>query len=182
MRNVLGWFTGAMLAVAPAVPAAAQGADPAREGFYISGGLGAGWESVSCSECTSHQESGITAYLALGGTLSPQWRLGYESDAWTETKNSVTLTQGFYTAAVAFYPSPTNDFWLKGNVGYSLISCAGCASESGLAAGLGLGYDWHPTHKTFAIIPFANFLQQVSESNGDKWRLIMIGVGFGYKH
>jgi hypothetical protein len=185
MRRSIRWTAAAIIAALSTSSLAAQGggSHANRQGFYASIGVGEGWESVSCTGCTSTSESAVSGYLAFGGTLSPQWRLGFEANAWRKSLGGTTLTQEFYSAALALYPSKTVDFWIKADVGYATISASGGGgSESGFAAGVGIGYDWHPGSGALAIIPYANFLQQVVADKGDKWRLIQLGVGIGYKH
>src|SRR5947207_12113855 len=115
---------------------------PLRHGFWFSGGLGYG--SLGCQDCSGRTGS-LSGNISLGGTLSQKVLLGVSTNGWTKSENGSTLTVGSLTAAIRFYPSPTGGFFLTGGLGLGTVSAgvAGfvSASETGVAALLGLGYD-----------------------------------------
>ena len=196
MRRMMLGIAAALALAVPSNSVSAQAS--ARQGFYISLGLGWGTESDRCDGFASTGDcgpggSGLSGYFAIGGTLSPSWRLGFESNGWTaDIGNGVTQTVGMYSAAIAYYPSKTNDFWIKGNVASvrNALSGGGATDAvTGLALGAGLGFDFHPRNGKFALIPFMNYFYQlsgggVSGGSGGTVRasLFQVGVGIGYRH
>jgi len=156
-----------------------------------------------------YSSSAMTYDLFLGYAISGRWRLGAEvqfmpsgtslnSYAYAGTTGATV----YATVAAAFYPIVGVGFWVKTNVGYGEVNYrapilvngvptgGGTVSMSGggLAAGLGLGYEWRPAGGAFMIAPFANYVSQLSSVtlSGDTqpWScraaLLQIGVGFGY--
>jgi hypothetical protein len=120
------------------------------QGFWIGFGFGAGSARGDCEGCDFDAGSGATAYLKLGGTLSPRLLLGADVTGWVGKAANASLdtadvTVGFVTAAVYWYPSPSSGLFLKGGLGY--FTLAGDANtgerlESASAAiVLGIGYD-----------------------------------------
>lgn len=167
----------------------AQGIHDIRSGFY--GSFGIGYGSGMCSggsgNCASNQ-SGVGYYLALGGTLNQMFRLGAEAQLFTKTQGGGTVDVNYYLASLSWYPSGASAFWVKVNAGYThftvhLAGVPSTTSSGGVAGGLGVGYDWQPVPGTFVFIPFASYTAQFNASGGDpKGNLLLIGLGFGYKH
>lgn len=195
MGSMTRW-TGAML-LGLSLSSAARAQDPtdSRQGFYISGGLGYGSATASASGCCvsgSATESGTATYLALGGTISPRWRLGVEINGVSKDLGSgYTETVAYFVAAAAWYPSVTGEFWVKPMAGYGELDIANggnSSSAGGFATGIGLGYDWHPSHSKVVVIPFATYMQQITAGQftgsgiAARTNLFMIGLGVGYKH
>ena len=146
-----------------------------RHGFWFSGGLGYG--SLGCQDCSGRTGS-VSGNIALGGTLSPKFLLGVSTNGWTKSENGSSLTVGTLTAAVRFYPSPTGGFFLTGGLGLGTVSAGvsgfGSASETGVAALLGLGYDI-PVGRTISLTPYWNGFA-LSYSGGDA-NVGQIGLG-----
>jgi hypothetical protein len=150
------------------LPAAAQAQGPApmRQGFWFSGGFG--WGTLGCQDCSS-REGGFSGSLAIGGTLSSKLLLGAGTHGWTKEENGVRLSAGTLTAQVRFYPSSTGNFFLLGGLGVGQmdiqISGFGSASEMGVGAVLGLGYDIR-IGSNVSLTPFWNGVA-LSNDNGD---------------
>ena len=130
--------------VAIAVSAASAHAQNAqiRDGFWFSGGLGYG--SLGCDNCSGTRTSGLSGGISLGGTITPRFLLGVGSEAWSKSEQGATLTVGTLDARVRFYPSTTGGFFLTGGLGLGTITGAASgytASETGVGAVFGLGYD-----------------------------------------
>jgi hypothetical protein len=175
-----------------------------HKGFYGSVGGGYGGQTVTlsnggASESLTGQEA--TWYAGVGLGVKPQWAFGIDFNymkggcGFLCSEAGLHFTSSFYTAAATFYPSPTNNFFLKLNLGYAQNEgsfSGGSDTEGGFAAGLGFGYDWAIGKGGFIVKPFANYLAQVSSAtyiggaslSGDKGRvqLLQFGVGVGYKH
>ncbi|HEY3133064.1 MAG TPA: outer membrane beta-barrel protein [Gemmatimonadaceae bacterium] len=127
----------------------------ARQGFWISGGLGYG--SLGCDNCGS-REGGISGGLSLGGTISPRWLIGVGTSGWTKTDQGARLTVDEVDARVRFYPSSTGNFFLTGGIGIGEVRASAgsiSATESGGGAILGIGYDIRVARNT-SITPYWN--------------------------
>ena len=146
-----------------------------RHGFWFSGGLGYG--SLGCQDCGS-REGALSGNISLGGTLSQKVLLGVSTNGWTKSENGSSLTVGSLTAAIRFYPSPTGGFFLTGGLGLGTVSAGisgfGSASETGVAALLGLGYDIPVSHSV-SLSPYWNGFA-LSYSGGDA-NVGQIGLG-----
>jgi hypothetical protein len=163
MRNKFGLL--ALLIGLVAMPNALQ-AQNTRGGFWFNGGLG--WGSLGCQDCTERL-SGVSANLALGGTLSQKVLLGVGTNGWTREEDGVRLSAATVTAQVRFYPSAEGGFYLLGGIGYGRIdldvSGLGSTYENAGGALLGVGYDLRIGRNT-SITPFWNGAG-ISNENGD---------------
>ena len=171
----------------------AGAAGSARSGFFISAGLGAGSAGASCDGCSSDRSTGLSGYFRVGGTVNPHVRLGFEGNGWTKSEDGIDGNLGFYSGVGYFYPSVTNNLWLKAGAGVAHFYADDGANDlttTGLGLSAGIGYDWTPNGK-FAIVPYVNYLHQVSGDanfNGTSTgvsahsNLFQFGVGFGYRH
>jgi hypothetical protein len=146
-----------------------------RHGFWFSAGLGYG--SLGCQNCGG-REGALSGNLSLGGTLSPKLLLGVSTNGWTKSQSGSTLTVGTLTAAVRFYPSPMGGFFLTGGLGLGTVSAGisgfGSASQTGVAALLGLGYDIRMS-RSISLTPYWNGFA-LSYSGGDA-NVGQIGLG-----
>ena len=127
-------------ALAIALPTAAA-AQQYRSGFWINGGIGLG--SYGCEGCDG-RESGGSATLSLGGTLSQKVSLGVGINVWAKEYEGLDLTTSTLTALIRFYPSATGGFYLTGGLGIASESVSAddiSVSVSGTGVLLGLGYD-----------------------------------------
>jgi hypothetical protein len=152
-RRLIGPLLAA-LALAPLTTAAAQNPHT-RNGFWFNGGLGVG--SYGCDGC-SGRESGGSATIGIGGTLSSKVLLGAGINVWAKEINGVDLTAGTVTAMIRFYPSATGGFFLVGGLGYATeqVSAGNVSvSESGAGVLLGLGLDLR-VGKNISLTPFWN--------------------------
>ncbi|WP_396202676.1 hypothetical protein [Gemmatimonas sp.] len=143
------------LAMATATTVEAQGKAQTRKGFWITGGLGGG--SLGCDDCEG-RESGATAQIALGGTLTPRFQLGATSNAWSKSVDGVTISQSGLMALAKFYPSATGGFFLQGGLGVGRFEVGDDSLTEGItgtSAILGIGYDWR-VGKNFSVTPFFN--------------------------
>jgi len=120
----------------------------------------------------------LSGNIALGGTLSPKFLLGVSTNGWTKSESGSTLTVGTLTAAARFYPSPTGGLFLTGGLGLGTVSAGvsgfGSASETGVAALLGLGYDI-AVGRTISLTPYWNGFA-LNYSGGDA-NVGQIGLG-----
>jgi hypothetical protein len=154
-----------LAAVSPRV-ASAQGHAQTRQGFWFNGGMGYG--SLGCQNCDG-REGALSGGLAIGGTLSRKFLLGAGTNAWSKSENGARLTVGTLTALMRFYPSATGGFFLLGGLGigqvHAEVSGLGSASETGVGALFGLGYDFR-VGQNVSLTPFWNGFA-MSSSNTD---------------
>jgi len=203
------WRAGVVLAVellaAASIAAQRAPAPDLRTGPYGSVGAGYGSAPVSATIDGDHfsdTQDGFTLYLAAGVALNPHLRIGGEWDHSLVTNLfSPAVADGqngsidFFSFAVAYYPSLTKNLWFKANLGWAKLqtssSTSGASSESGVAGGIGAGYDLQIGKSDYVLIPFVNYLTQFSSSglNGflqnegsGEVSLFQIGVGIGYHH
>jgi len=111
----------------------------AREGFWISFGMGAGWAKLG-GDIDIERERGLSGYVRMGGTVSPKLLMGAESNGWVKTERWGNRSLGFLGAVMMFYPSSTGSFYLKG--GFGLVSVNYRGVGSGLGASVGLGNEF----------------------------------------
>jgi hypothetical protein len=173
---------------------AADGTPPVRKGFFIGGGFGYGSAGIDCNGCSTDRESGPVAYIRLGGTINPHLRIGVESNGWAKTEFGVDEQIGFLTADLYFYPSVSNNFWIKGGVGFAEGKESDDVDEAkadGVGIAAGIGYDWNVGGGNFVFVPFATYVRQVSgkiKVNGEdtgvsaNTDVFEIGLGLGFRH
>ena len=99
-------------------PVVGQDTPQTREGFFI--GLGLGYASLDCSDCTE-RDPGLAVQFTLGGTLGDRFLLAFDVLGWGKSEDQVTLTYANASAALFFYPSPESGFFLKGGVGIATL-------------------------------------------------------------
>jgi hypothetical protein len=148
-------FVAVLGSLAVATAAQAQNAQ-LRQGFWFSGGLGLG--SLGCQNCGTSRENGMTGDLSLGGTLSPRWLLGVGTSGWSKSQQGGRLTVATLDARVRFYPWTTGGFFVTGGIGGASVreSVGGLtATESGVGALFGIGYDYRVARNT-SITPYWN--------------------------
>ena len=161
------------IAVLAVGPTAAGAQAQAREGQFVSVGLGGGFDQISCDVCSGTPRSGLAGYVRFGGTLSERLLLAAEFDGWTRGDEGVRQYMGALMAVAVLYAAPEARFHVKlgaGGVGYR--ASEGGESLTALAPGVsaGLGYDY-PISPTLSITPFANLVMapfSSLDSNGEQ--------------
>jgi hypothetical protein len=152
-RKVVG-MVAVIGSLTVAATAQAQNAQ-ARQGFWFSGGLGMG--SLGCDNCDT-RTNGLSGDISLGGTVSPHWLLGVGTSGWSKDEQGARLTVATFDARARFYPSSNGGFFLTAGLGYgSVTGSAGgfSATENGVGAIFGLGYDYRVARNT-SITPYWN--------------------------
>ena len=142
-------YLGLILTALCATPVAAQYAGspprPLRDGFWIGFGWGAGRISFGADASAADPVTSLSGHLRLGGTISPNWLLGAETNGWTGDVNGASAQFGTLMGTATFYPEPAGNFFLKGGLGFGRYH-EDLGSDNGEATGgalqLGLGYDF----------------------------------------
>jgi hypothetical protein len=160
MRRIIGSLMALLtLALCLVSPLVAQDAGTRRQGFWFNIGFGYGTADFNCDNCgDTSRDGGVTANLALGGTLSDRFLLGVESDGWYKEESGVHNLFGNFILVGYYYPSPSADFFLKGGVGSAsyLFRNGSSIDDNGLGFMAGLGYDIPVGRKT-SISPTVAF-------------------------
>lgn len=148
----------------------------AREGFWISVGLGGGSLGLGGDVSDVDRETGLSGYLRMGGTLSRKVLLGGESNGWTKEIDGIRTTVGFLAPVILWYPSETVDFYLKGGLGFLFIDEEdggfGKVTGSGFGVSIGVGYEAR-VGRMFSIVIFLNGIA----STGVEAKLAGTGTG-----
>jgi hypothetical protein len=167
----------ALLAAVLATSASAQQAQT-RQGFWIGGGMGYGSMGLSCSGCSGvGREGGLSGYAKLGGTLRQNILLGVETNGWRKSEAGATVTMGNLSGAAYWYPMTTNGLFIKGGVGYSILSVddgVSQADDSGFGLLGGVGYDVR-VGRNLSITPVANWFR--GGFDGGSADVLQLGVG-----
>lgn len=147
-----------------------------RHGFWINLGLGAGTESYRFDDEANYSE-GLTKptfNLRLGGTVSPQLRLGAEVVAWADTRfddgDRVTEYLAGLLLIGQFYPARDLGLFLKGGGGFSRsgVDVVGPfdSHEDGFAWTAGLGYEIRLSRALF-LTPTIDLMQHRSQQRDE---------------
>ena len=124
-----------------------------RKGFWIGVGLGAGWLHI---EGGDGSEAGFSGNLSLGGTISQNVLLGFQTNGWYKSESGTSISFGTATAVIHFYPSKTGGLFLTGGLGLATFKVEGFDAENDVGMVLGGGWDLRIARNT-SISPFVNF-------------------------
>ncbi len=137
-----------------AVPATVQAQhSQVRSGLWMTGGLGNG--RYTCGDCSA-RESGLTATVSLGGTLSQRVLLGGGYNVWSKRIDGRDVTASTLIALVRLYPSTTSGFHFVGGIGYgheAVIEGGVRLSKAGKGVLFGLGKDVR-VGRNVSVTPF----------------------------
>jgi hypothetical protein len=170
-----------------------------RHGFWLTGGLGAGWENYRFDvpgEWQDKDQAAPSLWLSLGGTVSPHLRLGGEFNAWVhehqDLESGFNVTESLVGALLVgqVYPARNLGLFLKGGIGVSRsgsdISGPGnSVGETGFAWLGGLGYEIRLARNIF-LSPVASLMYHTSGDRNApegnlKERVLTVGVGFTFQ-
>ncbi len=131
-----------------------------REGFWW--GIGAGWGSAgaSCDDCGDDRFSGFSGNFRLGGTISPSFLLGVETNGWYHAEDNADEVLAFAAIVGLIYPSREGGFYLKvglGGMNYFAETPLGDLTARAGAASLGAGYEFRVGRNT-SIVAYLNSL------------------------
>jgi hypothetical protein len=160
-----------------------------REGFWIGFGLGYGSANVTCDSCGSGPRTGgVTAFLKLGGTPSPNLLIGGAINGWSHSSGGATETMGNVTASLYYYPVARGGFFLTGGLGFSdyRVDTSPTVDGTGWGFTAGAGYDIR-VGRNVSLTPVANFVYggvgDLSVSGGGTfatgWKQNVVDFGLG---
>jgi len=134
------------------MPQAAAPVPHQRQALWFSAGFGLGM--LSCLECDGWL-NGFSGGLSAGKAVSDRLLIGVGTAGYHRSVVGVGFNAGSVVdARLRFYPVRTSSFFLTGGMGLGSISVAD-ASEYGLSAVFGVGYDVKVTPKV-SLTPFWN--------------------------
>jgi hypothetical protein len=102
----------ALVTIALSQAAAAQRTPSPRrsatgtESFWVSAGVGPTWLRASCSICRSNRGTGVSGYVAIGGSAGRRTLVGAEATGRFKRDGSVRETNWSFSAVTYWYPSP----------------------------------------------------------------------------
>jgi hypothetical protein len=150
-----------------------------RKGFWIGFGVGYGSYGISCDQCSGlGREGSYSGYLKMGGTISPHFLLGGETNGWSKSEGGATITAANASLAGYYYPQPKNGLFLRGGFGFSTAQASqGSTSDTrtGVGVTLGAGYDMRVGANT-SIVPVLNYMWG-HPTDGLSHNFFQFGVG-----
>ena len=168
-----------------------------RHGAWLTFGLGAGRESYRFSKVPGGYSDEITKpsfWLAAGGTVNPNFRLGGEINAWVNEYNDQgeQITESLVGFMLTGQVFPVRDLGLfaKGGIG---ITRSGSDIDFGIGSGetgfgylVGAGYEIRLA-RNFFLVPSINLVKHASTANRDDpdgtlhERVLTFGVGLTFQ-
>ncbi len=173
---------------------------PVRSGFYFTAALGAGreqcrFETSACAvldpngdPMPSNGQRWRDAFtspsfaLRLGGTPSPNARIGLELFGWSGDNGPATERTVGLLANAQLYPSRRDGFYLKGGLGFGWSTfddhVFAPSTESGFMFNGGAGYDI-PVSRNIALGPVVDYYQGSYPRLGDETiteRILFFGL------
>jgi hypothetical protein len=169
MRTVI--LIAAVLAcVGSSAQAQSHGRPNARQGFWVSFGLGNGWAETACTstagtDCSTPSISddrftGVSGYVRLGGTVSRSLLLGFETNGWLHSKGGLDESIGFGSLVALWYPSATGALYLKVGLGGMTYRAKNGVDEfttNAPSASVGVGFEVR-VGRNLSLVPYVTAL------------------------
>lgn len=181
MRGVVSVAALIAFGAAVASPASAQTPREHR-GFWISFGLGGGWNLTRNVGLDSSSTGGGGGFVRLGGTLSEKLLLGGEVIGWGRSVDGAELARGNVNLTAMFYPSVQAGVYLKGGLGGASLArtvtegnTTTTVHEEGFGATIGVGWDIRLA-RNFYLTPAVDFLYQRASSADNTIVLMTVGA------
>ena len=143
-----------------------------HRGFWISGGLGGGWENASDAFGTVGR--GGSAYIRLGGTPHPKALVGVEILGWGNESGVGDEARANVTLMTMLYPSIQGGWFLKGGFGAAGLETRFGGELEGVGVSLGTGYDFK-IGGNFYITPNVDYMVQFLETQTNGSLLFTVG-------
>jgi len=147
------------LALASMRVAVAQRSAGSAGGLWYSVGVAPGWARLTCDICAGHRETGVSAFLGVGGSTSRALRVGAELAGWRQSAGGVTQTLMSVGAVAYWYPNLQRRFYLRGGAAIVMHRASDgtdVVTSSGIGPQLGVGYEYSLS-RTWRIAPFAHY-------------------------
>ena len=178
----------ALLGLAPRV-APAQRGSPRAESFWFSAGIGPTWLRVSCEICRSDRGTGVSGYIAIGGSGGRGVLVGAEATGRFKREGGVRETVWGFGAVAHWFPSTRRRLYWKAGAGVQLYRIEDgtdvlTASPFGVQVGVGWElplsrrYRWVPS-ATLHIASVGGGLKLNGASSVNDVSLTMLQVGIG---
>ncbi|HKC39455.1 MAG TPA: hypothetical protein VKC15_07960 [Gemmatimonadales bacterium] len=172
----------------PRVAPAQRGA-PRAESFWLSAGVGPTWLRVSCNICRSNRGTGVSGYVAIGGSGGRGVLVGAEATGRFKREGSVRETVWGFGAVAHWFPSPRRRLYWKIGAGVQLYRIEDgqdvlTASPFGVQVGIGWElplsrrYRWVPS-ATVHIASLGGGLKLNGASSVNDIALTMVQLGIG---
>ena len=153
-----------------------------RTGWFIGLGTGVGNAGFASDP---DRETGAAGSFRAGYSISEQWGLGLESNAWRKEVENTTFT--FNVAGPAIYFHPANGgLVLRGGVGMGSVHASASsgsltvsASDSGLGLTAGAAYEFR-IMRTFSLGPQIDFGWMSIDSGGSNDEINYVNVGLSF--
>jgi hypothetical protein len=181
MRRLVSGISVLSVALWLAAPAAAQ-VESKHRGFWISFGLGGGWNVSQNVGVAQETKPGGAGFIRLGGTPTQKLLLGGEAIAWGTEVDGATIGRGNGTVTVMFYPSVETGVFLKGGVGGSTFTTSVTSgntttttTDNGFGATAGIGWDVR-LGRNFYLTPTVDLLYQRVTDVSNAIVLITVGA------
>jgi hypothetical protein len=149
----------ALLLASTGVSAQRRAAAGGGDGLWYVVGVAPGWARVTCQICAGSRQTGLSAFVGLGGSTSRALRIGGELAAWRERDASVTQTLLSVGAAAYWYPSVRRRFYLRGGAALVMHRASDgtdVVTSSGIGPQMGVGYE-HAASRSWLIAPFVHY-------------------------
>lgn len=161
-----------------------------RSGFWVVLSGGAGVEQVNFENDGIGFSDPLTRPVVgvrLGGTLSPNWRLGAEANSWVNERGPLTETVGGLLLVAQFYPSRSAGLFVKGGLGIGRSAIEddfdNTEADYGAAGSIGLGWDVRLARHLFLVpsVDFANYHLDAGGGGHYQERITTFGLGLAYQ-
>ena len=143
---------------AAAQRATRAGAGAGAASFWLSAGLGPAWLRASCSICRSDRGTGLSGYVAIGGSAGRRTLVGAEATGRFKRDGAVRETDWSFSAVTFLYPNPRRRqlFWKVG-AGVQLYRIEdGTDVLTATPVGVQVGIGWElPLSRTLRWVPSA---------------------------
>ena len=153
-----------------------------HEGFWISFGVGGGWNLTRNVGVNPTSEGGFAFDLRLGGTPSDKLLVGGELIGWGREDGDFMMSRGNANFTVMFYPSVQTGVYVKGGLGVatftnsvSIGNTTTTTTNSGFGGTVVLGWDVRVA-RNFFLTPGVDFLYQRVKDTDNTILLITFGV------
>src|SRR5258706_13604184 len=128
-------------------------------GLWYSVAVAPGWARVSCDICAGRRQTGVSAFLGVGGSTSRALRVGAELAGWRHREGGVTETLMSVGATAYWYPNLARRFYLRGGAAIVMHRASDgtdVVTSSGIGPQLGVGYEYSVS-RAWRIAPFAHY-------------------------